>query len=160
MKNCLFILSVIMSLTLFNMSCTDIIESDRNVNVVVQGNVNKITEAIEFYFANEVLYYKNNDTTELWKSSFPENWGKSFYLINRSNDFSIKITSIKMLDGTNFNINPINSLPLELEPNEVDSKNLIYINLNTSKLKQGIFFDKVIINDTVSIGFYVRVNVM
>jgi hypothetical protein len=156
--NNLWLFSILIFLFI-SISCTDIANTDKNINVVTIGEEPGLSKWIIYRFATEVLSYKNNDTTFLWSTLIPSNWAKNFNIVNSFQDSILEISSVKLLDGTNFSITPYSSLPLKLIPNQSNTKNLIFVYLDTKNLTQGIYIDKIILNNNPNIGFYIRVNV-
>lgn len=144
---------------IFIMSCADIINSDNTLVVVPKGEQPGLLKWLEYRFANDVLSFVNNDTTALWTVNKTEYWSKNFYIVNVSQDTILNITSIKLMDGKYFIVAPVNSIPMKLSPFQTNTSNLVFISIDTKNLKQGVYSDKIIINDNPNIGFFIRVNV-
>jgi hypothetical protein len=140
-------------------SCSDIINSDNNVVIIPKGEQPGLSKWLEYRFTNDVLSFRNNDTTVLWQALLNDNWSKPFYIVNVSQDSIYEITSLSLADGRHFSLSPASSIPIKLQPNQANTKNLIFITMNTKDLIKGIYTDKIIINNNPQIGLFIRLSV-
>lgn len=159
MKILLYRLALIIGIIGILSACSDVLNSDRNVNAIQKDDLPGISKQLEYRFTNDKVSFHNNDTTILWTATIPEKWAKYFNIVNISSSSIIEITSLKLSDGKYFTVALVGSMPIQLLPDQANNKNLIAISINTLNLKPGIYIDKIIINDIEQIGFYIRVSV-
>lgn len=111
-----------------------------------------------FRFDLDNLTFIHGDTTNQWSVSIPFVWSKTFNIKYIGHD-SLKISNVSMLNSRDFNVYALNSLPIVLKPNEIKPQDVIVLELKTANLAPGIYIDKVIINNDVNSGFYIRIKV-
>ncbi len=145
-------------LSILIIGCSDIVNSDPNkIGIKKGGNLLNL-EDIMFRFDLDNLTYIHGDTTNQWSVSIPFVWSKTFNIKYIGND-SLKISNVSMLNSRDFNVYALNSLPIILKPNEIKPQDVIVLELKTANLAPGIYIDKVIINNDVNSGFYIRIKV-
>ncbi|MDX9790398.1 MAG: hypothetical protein WC313_08475 [Candidatus Kapaibacterium sp.] len=155
------VLVIIASIGLiFLCSCEDIIKSDPKLVMIVDSTLLGWSDHISFYFPNEQLTYFNNDSTSIWQTYRNAAWGKPFYIFNEHDNEPITINSIRLLNEDNFSLVFNWSLPISIYPGEMSSKNLFSLKIKTEDLENGLYLNKVILNNDESAGLYVRVSII
>jgi hypothetical protein len=155
MKKYLILIVLILSSTIW--SCKDIINSDPNRVEIIDSTSLSWKDYIEYRFLNDNVNYLNNDSTKIWSVQRPSAFGKPFIMVNNFKDSIIIVNNIKLRNGSIFYINHNQKFPLILKPNEVNSNIQFLVLLNSQNLSNGIYSDKIIINDDENTGFYIRV---
>jgi len=145
-------------LSILIIGCSDIVNSDPNKVGIKKVGDSPNLEEIVFRFDLDNLTYIHGDTTNQWSVSIPFVWSKTFNIKYIGND-SLKISNVSMLNSRDFNVYALNSLPIVLKPNEIKPQDVIVLELKTANLAPGIYIDKVIINNDVNSGFYIRIKV-
>jgi len=145
-------------LSILIIGCSDIVNSDPNKVGIKKVGESPNLEEIVFRFDLDNLTYIHGDTTNQWSVSIPFVWSKTFNIKYIGND-SLKISNVSMLNSRDFNVYALNSLPIVLKPNEIKPQDVIVLELKTANLAPGIYIDKVIINNDVNSGFYIRIKV-
>jgi len=145
-------------LSILIIGCSDIVNSDPNKVGIKKIGDSPNLEEIVFRFDLDNLTYIHGDTTNQWSVSIPFVWSKTFNIKYIGND-SLKISNVTMLNSRDFNVYALNSLPIVLKPNEIKPQDVIVLELKTANLAPGIYIDKVIINNDVNSGFYIRIKV-
>lgn len=145
-------------LSILIIGCSDIVNSDPNkIGIKKGGNLLNLEEIL-FRFDLDNLTYIHGDTTNQWSVSIPFVWSKTFNIKYIGND-NLKISNVSMLNSRDFNVYALNSLPIILKPNEIKPQDVVVLELKTANLAPGIYIDKVIINNDVNSGFYIRIKV-
>jgi len=145
-------------LSILIIGCSDIVNSDPNKVGIKKVGDSPNLEEIVFRFDLDNLTFIHGDTTNQWSVSIPFVWSKTFNIKYIGND-SLKISNVSMLNSRDFNVYALNSLPIVLKPNEIKPQDVIVLELKTANLAPGIYIDKVIINNDVNSGFYIRIKV-
>lgn len=145
-------------LSILIIGCSDIVNSDPNKVGIKKVGDSPNLEEIVFRFDLDNLTFIHGDTTNQWSVSIPFVWSKTFNIKYIGND-SLKISNVSMLNSRDFNVYALNYLPIVLKPNEIKPQDVIVLELKTANLAPGIYIDKVIINNDVNSGFYIRIKV-
>jgi hypothetical protein len=155
MKNLIFIIVAILISNLT--SCKDIVNSDPNRVEIIDSTSLSWKDYIEFKFDNDFISYYNNDSSEFFEIIRPSTFGKPFSITNNYHDSTIILNNVKLKDGSLFSLNHNYSFPLLLKPHNSGAECVFLLSFDSNKLPEGIYYDKVIINNDENIGFYVRV---
>lgn len=151
-------ISALVILSILIIGCSDIVNSDPNKIGIKKDGDSPNLEEIVFRFDLDNLTFIHGDTTNQWSVSIPFVWSKTFNIKYIGKD-SIRISNVSMLNSRDFNVYALNSLPIILRTNEIKPQDVIVLELKTANLAPGIYIDKVIINNDVNSGFYIRIKV-
>ncbi len=151
------IIFILVTITLS--SCKDVLDSDKNIITASKDDPQGLSKILEYHFLADFKIYRNDDTTNTWSALIPYPWTKTFNLVNVSSDSIVNITDVTLLSGEFFSVYSLNSLPIKLYPNQINSNDQFSIMLRTTNLKPDTYIDKIIINRNKNIGFFVKVTV-
>ncbi len=156
MRSNLYIIFAI-CIALFVLSCSDVMDSDKNFLIISTGETSNLANSIEFLFPNENFSLKPGETAPLSENKKPTLWSRIFYVLNKSKDSIIRINSIEMAEGKSFSVRSQNLLPVLLYPGQITNDNYFALNLETSNIEAGDHFDQVIINGNPQLSFFIKV---
>lgn len=145
---------------IFLSSCSDVINSDKNYLIITDGSNSDISGSMEFIFPNNNIALKTGESLPRIFINKSINFTRSFHILNKFKDSIIKITNVELENGFPFEIFTSHNLPVNLPPNQMENSIYFAFKLDSSRTaNEGVFNDKIIINNNPSLHFFISVEI-